>query len=64
MEKATGVEHAEKGLRDSSMEADEPVKSVAEKEVTVANVEYTDAIKNLSPWVSDTRVPNFHSPLT
>ncbi len=53
MEKTTGFEQVEKEQLGSSMEQDsEPVKTVAEKEIAVHNVQYADAVKDLSPWVS------------
>ncbi len=53
MEKATGLESVEKEQLGSSLEQEsEPVKTVAEKEIAVQNVEYADAVKDLSPWVS------------
>ena len=53
MEKTTGFESIEKEHQGSSMEQEaEPVKTVAEKQIAVQNVEYADAVKDLSPWVS------------
>lgn len=53
MEKATGFEQAEKEHMGSSLEQEsEPVKTIAEKEIAVQNVEYADAVKDISPWVS------------
>ena len=57
MEKSTGFEPVEKEHQGSSMEQEaEPVKTVTEKEIAVQNVEYADAVKDLSPWVSFGRV--------
>ena len=53
MEKTTGFEPIEKERIGSSMERESGhVKTVAEKEIVVQNVEYADAVKDLSPWVS------------
>jgi len=52
MEKATGFEQVEPEHMGSSLEQEsEPVKTIAEKEIAVQNVEYADAVKDLSPWV-------------
>ena len=57
MEKTTGFEPTEKEHQGSSMEQEaDPVKTVAEKEIAVQNVEYADAVKDLSPWVSTRRM--------
>lgn len=52
MEKATGFDQVEREHMGSSLDQDsEPAKTIAEKEIAVQNVEYADAVKDLSPWV-------------
>ena len=52
MEKATGFGQTEKEQQGSSLEQEaEHVKTIAEKQIAVENVQYADAVKDLSPWV-------------
>ncbi|TKA75488.1 hypothetical protein B0A49_02019 [Cryomyces minteri] len=51
MEKDMSFAHVEHAPSPARTDSNEPVKTVAEKELEVANVDYAEAVKGLTPWL-------------